>query len=83
MRTPTAKEYIEAARELHQVEGEVEIDDLSETDKEAERRVSRSESSEGEIGAYVQAWVWVSREEIQPKYAENRKGEKHGTSRRR
>lgn len=71
MKPPTAKQYIEAARELHQIDGEVEIDDLDETDAEAEQRVSRSEDPDSETGAYVKAWVWVNREEIQPNYAED------------
>ena len=63
-RVPTAKEYIEAARRLHQQDGEVEIDNLDETEAQAETRVSRSEDGAGECGAYVKAWVWVNREEL-------------------
>ena len=71
MNAPTAKQYIEKARELHQIEGEVEVDVIpSETDAESDKRVSRSEDQDGETGAYVQAWVWVDREELQPGYAD-------------
>jgi len=42
------------ARELHQVDGEIEIDDDAEVSQNVET------TSEG---AYVQAWVWVPFEE--------------------
>jgi hypothetical protein len=66
LEAPTAKEYIEKARELHEVEGEVEIDDVA--DAEIEHQVSRSEDQTGEMGAYVRAWVFVPRETIQPEW---------------
>ena len=76
MDNPTAKDYIAMARELHTKEGEIEIDMLDETDAMAETRVSRSEDSSGEIGAYVKAWVWVPRESLQPDYEEEERKER-------
>lgn len=55
----STKLYVEAARRLHHEDGEVEIDDRP--------RISRSEDQDGEQGAYVQAWVWVPREEARHK----------------
>ena len=48
----TIAEYVQAAKNKHEHEGEVEIDDGA--------RISRS--SDG--GAYVQAWVWVDDDEV-------------------
>lgn len=64
MKPPTGPQYVAKARELHEVEGEVEIDRLMTTN----RQVSRSEDQDGEQGAYVRAWVWVPREAIQPEW---------------
>lgn len=47
---PLDEAYREAARDLHQEEGEVEIDD--------DAVISYGD----DYGAYVQAWVWVSNE---------------------
>ncbi len=55
----TAKQYREAARRLHHVDGECEVDDMA--------KVSRVYGPK-EGGAYVQAWVWVDREEVDPRY---------------
>lgn len=70
METPTAEEYIAKARELHEDEGEIEIDHMEPdaASELAETQISRSEDSSGEIGAYVRAWVWVPRESIQPEW---------------
>ena len=43
--------YIEQARDMYQSEGEIEIDE------------GATISYGGDPGAYVQAWVWVDREE--------------------
>src|SRR5260370_23329918 len=59
---PTARAYREAAKRLHHVEGECEIDDNA---KQA--KVSRTRKQDEE-GAYVQAWVWVPREEVDDSY---------------
>lgn len=45
------KRYVEAARRLHHVEGELEIDDNAKL------------SDSGDGGEYVQAWVWVDADE--------------------
>ena len=50
--SPATEAYRSKAREIYQVEGECEIDDAAE--------VSISDSG----GAYVQAWVWVSDEDL-------------------
>lgn len=50
--SPATEAYRSKAREMYQVEGECEIDDAAE--------VSISDSG----GAYVQAWVWVSDEDL-------------------
>jgi len=52
---PTAKQYREAARRLHHAYGECEVD--------GNARVSRDHGPDEE-GAYVQAWVWVPREDV-------------------
>ncbi len=44
-------EYRQLAKQQYESEGEIEIDPKA--------RVSRSEDQTGEIGAYVQAWVFV------------------------
>ena len=53
---PSNRQYVEAARELHNEDGVLEIDaNLVE--------VSRSDFTDPEDdphGAYVKAWVWVS-----------------------
>ena len=54
MKLPTRKQMIAAARCLYQTEGEIEIDDNA--------KVSRAEGNP-DVGAFVQAWVWVSDEE--------------------
>jgi hypothetical protein len=46
------EQYVEAARRLYEREGEYEIDDNAEV------------SYGDDPGAYVQAWVWVPREEV-------------------
>ncbi len=48
-------EYRQLAKQQYESEGEIEIDPHA--------RVSRSEDETGEIGAYVQAWVFVYRPE--------------------
>jgi hypothetical protein len=48
-------EYRRLAKQQYESEGEIEID--------AKARVSRSEDHTGEIGAYVQAWVFVYKPE--------------------
>src|SRR5712691_6732601 len=55
----TAKQYREAAKRLHQEDGECEID--------ANAKISRA-STEDEEGAYVQAWVWVPRQAVDKEY---------------
>ena len=50
----TEQRYINAARDQWHRDGEVEIDD--------DAKVSRGESS----GAYVQAWVWVYDDQLDP-----------------
>jgi hypothetical protein len=52
---PTAKQYREAAKRLHQEDGECEVG--------GNARVSRDHGP-GEEGAYVQAWVWVPRQAV-------------------
>jgi hypothetical protein len=56
---PAAKLYRDAAKRLHEVDGECEIDYRA--------KVSRVDGPEEE-GAYVQAWVWVPREEVDKDY---------------
>jgi hypothetical protein len=54
----TNQQYVEAAQRLYDREGETEVDDGA--------RVSRGDAVEdGDAGAYVQAWVWVSNEDIE------------------
>lgn len=48
----TDDQYWKQAKKQYEQEGSIEIDDLAE--------VSRGEDS----GAYVQAWVWVSDDDI-------------------
>lgn len=56
---PTDEEYIETARQIHGEDGVCEIDEGA--------VVSRGDDP----GAYVQAWVWVYKTDIDPeKYAE-------------
>ena len=50
---PTDHDWIESARRIFEREGELEIDPGA--------PVSCADPVEG---AYVQAWVWVSREEV-------------------
>lgn len=52
---PTVEQYRNAAKRLHHVEGETEIDE--------DARISRPAADEPEDRAYVQAWVWVPIEE--------------------
>jgi hypothetical protein len=52
-RKPTPEEYRQAARAMYQDEGTLEIDD------------SALVSEGDEDGAYVQAWVWVSKSETE------------------
>jgi hypothetical protein len=54
MKLPTRKQMIVAARSQYESEGEIEIDDNA--------KVSRAEGNP-DVGAFVQAWVWVSDEE--------------------
>jgi len=54
MKLPTKKQMIAAARSQYQSEGEIEIDDNA--------KLSRAEGNL-DLGAFVQAWVWVSDEE--------------------
>ena len=53
MSAGTVKQYREAAKRFHHVEGECEIDEGA--------KVSKGNDE----GAYVQAWVWVSDDEIE------------------
>ena len=48
----TNDQYLQAAKEKHVHEGEVEIDEGA--------VVSRSDDG----GAYVQAWVWIADDEV-------------------
>ncbi len=48
-------DYRQLAKQQYEGEGEIEIDPHG--------RVSRSEDATGEIGAWVQAWVFVSKPE--------------------
>jgi hypothetical protein len=52
---PSDADYMETARRLFQRDGEVEIDALAEVS-----------CSDPEQGAYVQAWVWVRADQVQP-----------------
>ena len=52
---PTDDQYIQRARDMYHSGGEVEVDQQAE--------VSRAEEGTEE-GAYVNAWVWVSKEEV-------------------
>lgn len=56
----TDDQYREAAKRLYHDEGTLEIDDGA--------VVSRSDDPEDDSdeGCYVQAWVWVSNEDLQP-----------------
>lgn len=56
---PTEAQYIEKARKLYGVGGNIEIASLDETEAEQETRIDRGRDQEGETGAYVKAWVWV------------------------
>lgn len=49
---PNAEGWVQAARDRHQDDGEVEVDDLA--------VISLSEDG----GAYVMAWVWVDDEDV-------------------
>lgn len=49
------KDLILKARERHEREGELEIDDVT--------VVSRADGDEGKRGAYVLAWLWVDQDE--------------------
>lgn len=53
--SPFEEKYREVARQAYGVEGEIEIDPGAEV----------SASSEG---AYVAAWIWVDRREVDPLY---------------
>jgi hypothetical protein len=55
---PTDEEYIKTAEELYGEDGKIEIDDGA--------IVSRGDDP----GAYVQAWVWVYKADVDPKYEE-------------
>lgn len=55
--TLTEADYRAAAKRLKEREGELEIDPGA--------KVSRAEGDD-EQGAYVQAWVWVDREQVKP-----------------
>ena len=57
---PTDKAYVEAAYRLFNIEGEIEID--------PDAKTSRVDPDEEETGCYVQAWVWVNREEVDPNW---------------
>lgn len=54
-----AQAYRDAALELFHSPGEIEIDDPADHDLEA--MISRG----ADQGAYVRAWVWVSREDAE------------------
>jgi hypothetical protein len=70
MDVPTARQYIEKARSLYDRKQKCEVYKMKETKIEMETRISRTENSAGEIGAWVKSWVWVPREDIQPNYEE-------------
>lgn len=56
---------IEAAQNNFEVEGELEIDDAPDDDKELETVVSVVEDWRKNTGGmYVKAWVWVTEEQI-------------------
>lgn len=57
---PSDDELINAARRLHQRDGELEIDPPGTPLPES--RVSRG----AEPGAYVLAWVWVGNGDVEP-----------------
>jgi len=52
----TDQTYREMAKEQYHRDGKIEIDDNA--------PVSRESPGESEDGAYVQAWVWVNRPEL-------------------
>jgi heme-degrading monooxygenase HmoA len=49
---PTKEDYRETAKACHNSEGYCEVDD-------------NAEVSESDDGAYVQAWVWIPKEDTQ------------------
>jgi hypothetical protein len=51
----TDEDYVQAARDIYEADGEIEID--------GEAKVSRGDRS----GAYVQAWVWVYAKDVDKK----------------
>ena len=64
MANPTDAEYYEKAHELYGVGGDIEIASPDETEAEQKTRIERCKSLDGEIGAYVKAWVFVPRSEF-------------------
>lgn len=52
---PTESDYREAAIDVHYDEGTLEVDDNA--------PISQAEGNPDE-GAYVQAWIWVTDEEV-------------------
>jgi hypothetical protein len=55
MNQPTNQQYVKAAQRLYNKDGECEIDEFDST----LNQVSHGE----DLGAYVQAWVWVPEDE--------------------
>ena len=60
MSNPTDGEMINAARRIHNKDGELEIDSPGSPMPTA--RVSRGDAN----GAYVLAWVWVYDKDVKP-----------------
>ena len=63
-----AAEFIKQAKEMHESEGELEIDEVQ--DGDALKAVSVAAENIDELneagGMYVRAWVWVRNEELSP-----------------
>lgn len=65
----TARAFIDKARDLYEVEGEIEVDDTPENDSDALAMLSPAGDKLADIrengGCYVRAWVWVPIEEVE------------------
>jgi hypothetical protein len=59
---PSDYQYVQAARRLHDKEGECEVDEY----EPKLTQVSRG----ADLGAYVMAWVWVPEDEAEKEDAE-------------
>lgn len=55
----TNEQYISAAKDLHESEGEIEID--------CGALISRGDDDGAYVAAYVAAWVWVPNDHIKEK----------------